>query len=340
MANTLSIILKQKKNRLIILVLMGLIILIMLGITSLCIGPANIGFKETICILLGMDVEEGLKNIVINIRLPRVLSAMIIGMALSIAGMIMQALLRNPLAEPYLLGISSGSALGAVITLLIDISLLFIPIIAFIGGMLSFGATLALSKLAGGTPLSVVLSGIAINTGLTSILTLLIYFSGEKSHYVILWLMGSLSTSRWQGVIILSFVTLVALIYVSLRVKELNAILLGEEHAIQLGINVTRFKYEMFILVALITSVSVSYAGIIGFIGLISPHICRMMIGGDHRLLLPASAIVGLNILVAADLAARTIKMPMELPLGAITSMIGAPFFIYLLIKTRGRYAI
>lgn len=338
--NTPSIILRQKKNRLIILVLTGLTIMTILGITSLCIGPASIGLEETIRVLLGADTEGGLRNVIMNIRLPRVLSAMIIGMALSIAGMVMQALLRNPLVDPYILGISSGSALGAVMTLLMGASLLFIPITAFIGGMISFGAALALSRLAGGTPLSVVLSGIAINTGLTSILTLLIYFSGEKGHYVILWLMGSLSISKWQGVSILSSVILIATIYISLRVRELNIILLGEEHAIQLGINITRLRYEMFILVALITSVSVSYAGIIGFIGLISPHICRMMIGGDHRLLLPASAIVGLNILVAADLVARTIRMPMELPLGAITSMIGAPFFIYLLIKTRGRYAV
>jgi len=338
--DALLTILKRKKNRLVILIASGLITLTFLGIISLCIGPAYIGFQETVQAILDSNYKSNIRNIVVNIRFPRLLNAIIIGAALSVAGMVMQALLRNPLVDPYILGVSSGAALGAAAMFLIGPSLLYIPIAAFLGGLLAFGATITLSKLAGGSPLSVVLAGIAVGTGLSSVLTLLIYFSEEKGHHIILWIIGSLSMSKWQEVNILSPIVTIAVIYVSLRVRELNAALLGEEHAMQLGVNVNRLKYEMFIIVALITSISVSFSGVIGFIGLVSPHICRMIVGGDHRLLLPASIIVGANMLLAADLAARTIKMPIELPLGAIISIIGVPFFIYLLIKTRGRYAI
>ncbi len=343
-------VLKQKKVKLFITVTLGTFLIFLFILSALCIGPAYVSLTKTISILLNVDNKQdygNLRNIVLNIRLPRALCAVIFGAALSVAGALAQATLRNPLVDPYILGVSSGAAFGAALFLLLGFSMLILPAAAFISGMIAFIITIFLSRLAGGTTISVVLSGIAIGTLFSSLLTLLIYFcSEEKSHYIVLWLTGSLSTIRWSDFNVAFPVITILLVYVLLRAKELNVILLGDEQAMQLGINIEKLKYEVYTLVALLASIPTAYSGIIGFIGLMSPHICRLIVGSDHRLLLPASIVVGANMLLLADLVAKSAYMlimpssPTELPLGALISMIGAPYFIYLLIKVRGRYAL
>jgi len=331
----------RRRLRLVAVLALGLPSIAAASLASLSIGPAYVGLEGVLGALLGSpEVDAGVRAVVVNLRLPRVVSAIAIGAALSVAGAVLQALLRNPLVDPYILGISSGSALGAAATLLLGASLLIIPVAAFLSGMAAFSATLAIASLAGGTPLGIVLSGLAVGTALTSALTLLIYLSGEKAHYIVLWLTGSLSMSTWDGAAVLVAATSASLALVLLRARDLNASLLGEEQAAQLGVDVARLRREMMVVAAVLTSVSVSFAGVIGFIGLVTPHICRMAVGGDHRLLLPSSALVGALLLLLADLAAKTACMPAELPLGAITSLIGAPFFIYLLVRARGGYAL
>ncbi len=339
-------ILRQKKIRLLIFIAFGTFFMFLIVLTALSIGPAYISFSKTVEILLNSDNAKfyNLRNIVLNIRLPRALCAILFGAALSIAGALAQATLRNPLVDPYILGISSGAAFGSALSLLLGYSMLLTPVLAFIGGISAFAITIFLSKLAGGTTISLILSGIAIGTLFSSIHTLLIYFNEEKSHYIIQWLTGSLSSIRWDDFNIAFPLITILILYSLTKARDLNAILLGEEQAMQLGINISRLKYEIYILIALLTGITTSYAGIIGFIGLMAPHMCRLIVGSDHRLLLPSSIVMGANMLLLADLVSKDAYMliipssPIEFPLGAITSLIGVPYFIYLLIRVKGRY--
>ena len=335
---------QAKKHRLLLLSLLGVAVIFLILITSLSLGPVNVEWQDILSVLLnvGSTTFDGEKDIILNIRLPRAIEAISIGASLSIAGAVMQTLVRNPMADPFILGVSSGAALGAISVFTTDIpfGLLLLPICAFIGGIIAFSITLILSRLAGATPIAVILSGIAVSTAFSSIVTLLLFLNPERSHMGILWLFGSLSLSSWQEVRMILPCSIFGIALALLRARTLNVMLMGEEQAQQLGVNVDRLKCEMMILSAFLTGVSVSFTGIIGFIGLVCPHISRMIVGGDHRLLLPASIISGSIILSLADLAARVVAMPLELPLGALTAVIGVPFFVYLLIKSRGKYEI
>jgi len=276
--------------------------------------------------------------VIIQVRLPRVLAAAIVGIALAVAGVVLQGLFRNPMADPYVIGISAGASVGASLAIAFGIGLSFfgvlysIPLMAFIFATGTVFLVYTISKTGEGVPmLTLLLVGIAINSFLLAIMSIIRLLSGEAVHAIMAWIFGSLVSCNWNYVkIALPFVVVgVALIYVFAR--DLNIMLLGEEQAHHLGVNTERLKKILLVSATLITAAAVSISGIIGFIGLIIPHIARILVGPDHRILIPSSALTGAIVLILCDTAARTVVRPIELPVGIITSLLGAPFFIYLI---------
>lgn len=291
----------------------------------------------------GGESQDTFELVVWNLRLPRTLAVIGVGVGLSVAGAVMQALIRNPLVDPYITGVSSGAAFGATLAVLagvtvIGISNFALPVMAFIGAATAFMVTMTLAEAAGGRPISYVLGGTIIGIGLSSGTTLLMYFNADHLQGVLFWLFGSFAHVNWGSSTIIVLVVMGLSLVMLLFAKEFNVILLGDEQARQLGMNVKPFKIAMFLLVSALASVCVAFTGIIGFVGLIVPHLARMMVGGDHRLLLPTSIMLGANILLVADIVCKTVAAPSELPIGAIISVIGAPFFGYLMIRIGKEY--
>jgi iron complex transport system permease protein len=327
---------------------LGSVSLVLLFILSLTTGTMNISFMDTMnatwnLIVSGGDAQNVQELVILNLRMPRTLGVIGVGVGLSVAGAVMQALIRNPLVDPYITGVSSGAALGATLAVLagvtvIGISNFALPVMAFIGAATAFLITMTLAEAAGGRPISYVLGGTIIGIALSSGTTLLMYFNSDRLHGVLFWLFGSFAYLTWESTLIIVLVVMGLTLIMLLYAKEFNVILLGDEQARQLGMNVKPFKTAMFLMVSALASVCVAFTGIIGFVGLIVPHLARMMVGGDHRLLLPASMMLGANILLVADIVCKTAAAPSELPIGAIISVIGAPFFGYLMIRLGKEY--
>ncbi len=313
---------------------------------SLFVGVTDIGIVRGITGLF-YGWREGYagfthleKEIIFSIRLPRILFAGIVGAALSMAGVVFQALLRNPLADPYILGISGGAAVGAIIGILIGASLLplGIPGLAFLGAVLTviivFGIARTGAQLRSNTLL---LAGVIVNAFFSAIIMFLISTSTSSDvHNVMFWLMGDLSLATTGEIVLTGTILLAGFAVLYTYARPMNLIVVSEETALQLGINVEKAKKILFVAASLITGVAVSVSGIIGFVGLVIPHLMRMVLGPDHRMLLPASFLFGASFLVVADTIARTLMAPGELPVGVITAICGAPYFIYLLRKGRG----
>ena len=320
-----------------------LLIMVFLAVmvVSMLVGTAKIGIITGFKGLLygwhegysGLTPSE--KTIIFSIRFPRIIFAGIVGASLSTAGVVFQALLRNPLADPYILGISGGSAVGAITGIIIGASIVPFGIsgLAFLGAILTvilvFGIAKTGRELQSNTLL---LAGVIVNAFFAAVIMFLISTSRNADlHNIMFWLMGDLSLAT-RGEIILTGLFLIAgFITIYVYSRSLNLIVTGEETAMQLGVNVERTKKILFLAASLVTGVAVSVSGIIGFVGLIIPHIMRMLLGSDHRLLLPASFLFGASFLAVADTIARTITAPSELPVGVITALCGAPYFIYLL---------
>ena len=333
----------------VILLTLALILTIAFAVT---IGPMQIPPLDVYKIIIknipfiGDLVRGGSSSIeevvVLQVRLPRVLAAAIVGIALAVAGVVLQGLFRNPMADPYLIGISAGASLGASLAIAFGIGLSFfgliysIPLMAFV---FAIGTVILVYSVArtgqGAQMLTLLLVGIAVNSFLLAIMAIVRIVSGDAIHAIMAWILGSLVASNWSYVeIALPFVVIgVALIYVF--AKDLNIILLGEEQAHHLGVNTERLKQILLASATLITAAAVSISGTIGFIGLIIRHIVRISVGSDNRVLIPASALMGAVMLVLCDIMARTILAPAELPVGIFTSVLGCPFFIYLLKKNR-----
>lgn len=272
--------------------------------------------------------------IVIVLRLPRALLAALIGSALAIAGCTMQGLFKNPMADPYIIGISSGAGFGACLAIVFGISVISgytVPVFAFLGALATAFIVCRVATVGGKIPTnSLLLSGIAVGSFFSACIGFLIYYSGQRLHGVIFWLMGGLWRANWLAISIV-FPTVVATGTILLFfAKTLNAFQLGEEQAHQSGIDVERSKKLILIFSVLVTAVAVAFTGVIGFVGLIIPHMTRILVGPNHRILLPTSALVGAIFLVWADTFARSIS-PEEFPVGMITAFCGAPFFVYLL---------
>lgn len=338
----------RAKVKLALIMGLGSLSIVLLFILSLTTGAMEISFREAMSGLWNLiqngGVHQGTKELVLwQIRIPRALGVIAVGIGLSVAGAVMQALIRNPLVDPYITGVSSGAALGVTTAVLAGVTVaglgvFLTPIVAFVGAVAAFLFTMFLAEAAGGRSISYVLGGVIVGIALQSGVTILMYFNADRLHSVLYWLFGSFSTLSWESTSIIVLGVSVLSVIMLLFAKELNVILLGDEQAQQLGMNVKRFKTTMFILVSALAAVCVAFTGIIGFVGLIVPHLVRMLIGGDHRLLLPASMVVGANILLVADIVCKTAIAPSELPVGAIISIIGAPFFGYLMIRMGKEY--
>jgi len=286
-------------------------------------------------------------SILWNIRMPRVILAALVGAALAIAGAAFQGLLKNPLADPYTLGISSGASVGAVFTLFFGVSLpvfgfFTLPIFSMIGAFVTLVVVMGFARLVDRTMKmeTLILTGIIFSSFLGSCISLMIALTGEELRSIMGWLLGSVSMRGWPYVkMILPFVIIGALI-LWLHRRELNAMIYGEERAKYLGVDVKRSKYIILIGGSMLTGAAVAVSGTIGFVGLVVPHMVRMVLGADHRHLLIISFFNGASLLVICDLVSRTIIAPTELPIGVITSFIGAPVFAYIFFKQRkGRVA-
>ncbi|MBI4853691.1 MAG: iron ABC transporter permease [Acidobacteria bacterium] len=301
--------------------------------------PSHLTFAATLNYLLGkpsgLSIE--LETILFTIRLPRAILAIIAGASLSVAGAALQALLRNPLAEPYVLGVSSGAALGAVLSIVFIESFPFSqPLGAFIGAALTIFIVYVLGQGQRGTSTDrLILAGVITTSFLwAAIIFLLTVASSSKLKGIAFWLMGDLSNSNSRLLFSVLLTNLVSIVIIFLISRSLNLLMVGEESALSLGVAVERIKIIIYLLASLLTGATVAVVGSIGYIGLIVPHIIRMAFSSDHRLLIPASALLGASLLLLADTLARTIISPRELPVGAITALIGAPLFVYLLRRT------
>jgi iron complex transport system permease protein len=277
------------------------------------------------------------QTIILDIRLPRVILAGLVGAALALAGATYQGLFRNPLADPYLIGVAQGAALGAVIGFLlpfggVGMGFGIIPLLAFIGALVSVAIVYSLARVGKTLPMTtLILAGVALGAFWWAIVSYLIITSGEKMHGIIFWLMGSFSLSEWLEVKVVLPYVVVGVIVILLYARSLNIMQLDEEQAQQLGVNVEKVKLVLLAAATLITAAAVSFVGTIGFVGIIIPHAVRLMWGPDHRFLLPLSVLTGAVFLILADLVARTALAPVEIPIGVITAICGAPFFLYLL---------
>lgn len=279
-------------------------------------------------------------DIIWQIRFPRVLMAAIVGMGLSTVGVTMQATVHNPLADPYILGLSSGASLGATFAILIGVSGVFlgsaVSFGAFVGALLSSIFVYILSNLGGRmSSIKLILSGMIISAICSAFTNFIIYTTNdlEGMRTVAFWMMGSLAGASWKNITIPALVILLGAIFFIFQFRTLNTMLLGDEAAVTLGIDLAKYRKVYMVISSLITGVIVSVCGTIGFVGLIIPHIVRLFIGSDHKKLIPISSLFGAIFLIWTDVLARTLMKTFELPIGVITSMIGAPFLLWLMIR-------
>lgn len=314
-------------------------------VVAVTIGPADIRFGDVWASVgshlgLGTSPLSVLRDgIVWELRLPRVLTAGAVGAGLAISGAVMQAITRNPLADPYLLGLSSGAALGAVAVLLLGAAIL-LPLAAFVGAMIALLLTLLLASSLGAiTPTRTVLAGLAVSSLASAITSLVIFWTvtGDSYREILGWLLGSLAGARWPAVTIVVVALVVAATPILATGRLLDAFAFGDVAARALGVNVSATRWGLLAASALLTGAMVSVSGAIGFVGLILPHAVRLMVGPGHRALLPLSALVGAIFLIWADTAARTLFDPRELPVGIVTAIIGAPVFAFLLARRRSQ---
>jgi iron complex transport system permease protein len=325
-------------------------LLLVVASVSATIGPAPVGYREVVFAVANavrlptlaaggltwispfdVAVADTAETIVTQIRLPRIVLGAIVGFALAVAGTVMQGFFRNPMADPSIIGVSAGAAVGAVAFIVLPLSVpIGLPAFAFVGALLSaFGVYLVATE-NGTTPVAtLLLAGIAVQTFLGAVISYMLLQAGDSLESAIVWLMGHLHHSTWGRVQVA--LPLVAVLFVVLLAyaRDLNVLLLGEEDAHTLGVEVERTKRILLAGSSLVTAAAVAVSGVIGFVGLIVPHMMRLVVGPDHRILLPTSALAGAVFLVATDTVAR--MGPAELPVGVVTAALGAPFFLYLL---------
>jgi iron complex transport system permease protein len=313
--------------------------LVLVCAAALSIGGVKLSIPEVWAALVGEGTRPEAAVIVRDIRLPRVLLAVLVGAALAVSGTALQALLRNPLADPYVLGISNGAAVGAIAGLWLGGRFAAAaPVMAFVGALATMAWVYFLGRRGGRlSSYTLILAGVITASFLAAvILFFLTMLSTRDVRGMAFWLMGDLSVVTRDQLLVLLPVVLFGAALIYRLSKDLNVLLLGEEEAAHLGVNVARVETGVFVLASLLTGVAVSLSGAIGYLGLLVPHLGRMVVGPDHRALVPAAALGGAIVLVLSDTAARTVISPAELPVGAVTAVAGAPVFIYLLRKTAG----
>lgn len=320
------------------------------GIVAVNVGSVSLEIKDILSSICGKifftdSISEEFTSIIIwELRLPRIFMAIVIGMGLAIAGTVLQGILKNPLASPYTLGIASAAGFGASLAIITGVGLLGVQnlgiiVNAFIFALLSSLVVLGLAKIKRATPESLVLAGVAMMFLFSAMTSLLQYMGTEEEvTAVVFWLLGSLSKVTWFNVGIISIVVFATFPLFMKYAWDFNALTAGDETAESLGINTAKVRVLGLALASLVTASAICFVGTIGFIGLVSPHISRMIVGGDHRFLFPTSCLIGAILLLAADTAARTILSPLILPVGILTSFLGVPLFVYLIIKSRKEY--
>ncbi len=339
------------RDRPLLLLGLGLLALVVALILGVGVGTVGIAPGDTVAILahrfLGLDLSrtwsDASETIVIELRLPRILTAMLVGSGLAVAGATFQGLLRNPLADPYVLGTASGAALGAAIAVLIPVRFVFLEFgliqgFAFIGALAAIYAVYKLSRIGGLSPMtSLLLTGYAVGSLLAAGLAMAMYLSGAALRQIFTYLLGSFDAATWPRFLATLPIIVVASIAIMLRARSLNALLLGEQTAAHLGIDVPRERRILLALASLITAAAVAISGLIGFVGLVVPHVVRLLVGPSARLVLPLSAVGGAALLAYADIVAR---LAGGIPVGVVTAIIGAPFFLLILRRARTGYEV
>ncbi|MGG1658773.1 FecCD family ABC transporter permease [Brevibacillus sp. NRS-1366] len=332
--------------------IIGLLVLLVLSITiavtlgSVEINPATV-WKIALSHVPGIskwifvDWSKGEQTIIWDIRFPRVLLGAVVGAGLSVVGVAIQSLVRNSLADPYILGVSSGASVGATLAILFGAFSMFgqyaLSLGAFTGALLAILLIFTLSRIGGqNSTVRLLMSGIAISAILSAI-TSLIIFSAPNEHgirSVLFWMSGSLAGGKWEYLTIPTLIVVICLLVLLTQYRSLNAMLMGEESAGTLGVNTAQFRKLLLLITAMLTGVIVAISGAIGFVGLMMPHIVRVIVGSDHRRVLPVSALLGAIFLIWADVIARLAFAPEELPIGIITALCGGPFFIWLMLRS------
>ncbi len=331
-------------NSLILIMLLGLVLLALSLSAAIAIGAVSVPLSTVWGVLLNKitpgivipDWPSGLGLIVWNIRFPRALLAVMVGGGLAVVGASLQAVTRNPLADPHLLGISSGGAFGAILALLhtgFFLGSMTVPIMAFLGALVATMAVLGVSRVAQATSADrLVLAGISVSFVIMAAANVLIFMGDPRAtHTVVFWMLGGLGLAQWSHLLYPLVIFILCALWLWWHAGDLNAMTVGDETATTLGISVARFRLAVFVAGALITGVMVAFSGMIGFVGLMVPHIVRALVGGDYFRVLPISALVGGIFLLWADLAARTLMAPEDMPIGIVTGLVGGLFFIWML---------
>ncbi len=330
----------------------GVILLLLIIVGAANFGVAEISFKETALIMMSRipiikhfisleNIKASSIIILIQLRLPRIILACLVGAALSVVGASFQGIFKNPMADPFVLGVSSGAALGATITMVFlkQMEILGMSVVAFnafIGAITTTFLVYNIARVGRKIPTTtLLLAGISLNYLLSSIISLIMTFNREQIERIIMWTMGSFSTASWAQVKLLFLIIVPAIFLITIFSRELNIMLLGEESARSLGVNVEGLKKYILVISTIMVAAVVSVSGIIGFVGLIVPHSIRMLVGSDNRVVIPFSALGGAVFLIICDTLARSVVPPSEIPVGIITSIFGVPFFIFLLYKTK-----
>ena len=323
----------------------ALVLLLASVVLATTLGPADVTAGEALASIahhlgLGVDPPERLTDAIVwELRMPRTLTAAVVGAGLALAGAVMQSLTRNPLADPYLLGLSSGASLGAVAVLVLGLALA-LPVAAFAGALAALVLSLAIARAAGSlTPTRMVLAGLAVSQACAAATSVVIFWTatGDSYREIVTWLLGSLARAGWDAFVL----ALVALVVVGTALlgsaRTLDAFAFGDTAAASLGVHVERTRWFLLVAVALLTGAMVAVSGAIGFVGLVLPHAVRLVLGAPHRRLLPVVALVGAVFLVWADTLARTVFDPRELPVGVVTALVGVPVFVAVL-RRRGSW--
>jgi iron complex transport system permease protein len=330
-------------SRMILVLGLLFVALVAVSLLSLASGPSSVGVGEVVALLRGEPVEPAVGDIVLGLRMPRLVLGLLVGAALATSGAVFQALLRNPLADPYVLGVSGGAALAGISVLalggVLGLPTTLVPMAAFGGGLLATGLLYWVAGVRGrSSPTGLLLTGVVFNAfasaGIVFLASLAGFFEGSR---IFLWLIGHLSAVEIDAAGIVAACVAAGVAVAILLARSLNLLALGDETASQLGVPVESHRRWLLLATSLMVGAAVAVSGLIGFVGLIVPHSLRLVVGSDHRLLIPAAALSGAGFLVLCDTVARTLLDGRELPVGAVTALVGGPIFIYLLRRAQER---
>ena len=324
--------------------------LIAMLFVSVAVGPISIPLPDLVRMLLDLlpgvhleaDWSRTFATIVYQIRLPNTALMVLTGMALGGSGAAYQGLFRNPLADPYIIGVASGAGLGAVLAMAANwpdslLGMATVPIAAFIAALITVGIVYAIARVGRSTPVTtLILAGVAVSSFATAMTSLIMLLSADELHRAVNWMVGGFALGGWEPVLASLPYLLIGLTVLALLGRHLNVLQFGDEQARQMGLDVERSKLVIVVAASLVAATAVAFSGIIAFVGLIVPHVARLLWGADYRRILPLAIMIGGSFLLAADVVARVVLAPRELPVGVITAVVGAPFFLWLLYRAKG----